>query len=55
MSLTACNLASEPHTLTDKTRVVRGKNAGPTQLTIDVFLRDGDAYGAQRLDGRTLH
>jgi hypothetical protein len=25
-------------------QVVRSKNAGPTQLTIDVFFRDADAY-----------
>ncbi len=31
-------------TLVDLAQVIRSKNAGPTQLTIDVFLRDADAY-----------
>lgn len=30
--------------LVDLARVIRSKNAGPTQLTIDVFLRDAHAY-----------
>jgi hypothetical protein len=37
---------SEPprRTLADLAQVIRSKNAGPTQLTIDVFLNDADAY-----------
>lgn len=31
-------------TLRELARVVRSKNAGPTQLTLDVFLRDAAAY-----------
>lgn len=31
-------------TLADLAQVIRSKNAGPTQLTIDVFLRDAGAY-----------
>ena len=31
-------------TLSDLAQVIRSKNAGPTQLTIDVFLRDAQAY-----------
>lgn len=31
-------------TLADLAQVIRSKNAGPTQLTIDVFLRDAHAY-----------
>ena len=31
-------------TLADLAQVIRSKNAGPTQLTIDVFLRDAQAY-----------
>ncbi len=30
--------------LADLARVVRSKNAGPTQLTIDIFLNDAAAY-----------
>lgn len=30
--------------LKDLARVVRSKNAGPTQLTLDVFFRDAQAY-----------
>lgn len=30
--------------LADLAQVIRSKNAGPTQLTIDVFFRDGDGY-----------
>ena len=33
-----------PRTLVDLAQVIRSKNAGPTQLTIDVFLRNADAY-----------
>ena len=33
-----------PRTLVDLAQVIRSKNAGPTQLTIDVFLRDADAF-----------
>ncbi len=31
-------------TLADMAHVIRSKNAGPTQLTIDVFLMDAAAY-----------
>lgn len=31
-------------TLADLAQVIRSKNAGPTQLTIDVFLNDEAAY-----------
>lgn len=31
-------------TLTELAQVIRSKNAGPTQLTIDVFLNDAAAY-----------
>lgn len=31
-------------TLVELAQVIRSKNAGPTQLTIDVFLRDAEAY-----------
>lgn len=30
--------------LKDLARVVRSKNAGPTQLTLDLFFRDAAAY-----------
>ena len=30
--------------LTSLANVIRSKNAGPTQLTIDLFFRDADAY-----------
>lgn len=36
--------APSPRTLADMSQVIRSKNAGPTQLTIDVFLRDADSY-----------
>ncbi len=36
--------ARSPRTLADMAHVIRSKNAGPTQLTIDVFLVDADAY-----------
>lgn len=40
--MTSAGLA--PRALTDLALVIRSKNARPTQLTIDVFLRDADAY-----------
>ena len=33
-----------PRTLADMAHVIRSKNAGPTQLTIDVFLIDAASY-----------
>ena len=33
-------IAPSPPTLSDMAQVIRSKNAGPTQLTIDVFLQD---------------
>jgi hypothetical protein len=30
--------------LADLAQVIRSKNAGPTQLTIDIFLNDAQAY-----------
>ncbi|MEO7939289.1 MAG: DUF4387 family protein [Burkholderiaceae bacterium] len=38
------NALPPARTLVDLAQVIRSKNAGPTQLTIDVFLRDADAY-----------
>lgn len=31
--------------LRDLASVIRSKNAGPTQLTLDLFFPDADAYG----------
>jgi hypothetical protein len=31
-------------TLSSLAHVIRSKNAGPTQLTIDIFFRDADGY-----------
>ncbi len=38
--------AATPHArrLADMAQVIRSKNAGPTQLTIDVFLNDAAMY-----------
>lgn len=37
--------AADPsRSLAELAQVIRSKNAGPTQLTIDVFLRDAQAY-----------
>ena len=36
---------STPVPLARLAKVVRSKNAGPTQLTVDLFFRDADGYG----------
>lgn len=36
---------AESVALSDLAPVIRSKNAGPTQLTLDLFFRDAQAYG----------
>lgn len=36
--------SSDARRLTEIAPVIRSKNAGPTQLTIDIFLRDSAGY-----------
>jgi hypothetical protein len=37
-------VSDQPVTLGDLSELVRAKNAGPFWITLDVFLRDGEAY-----------
>jgi hypothetical protein len=44
--------------LAELAQVVRSKNAGPTQLTLDLFFRDDDGYrraaGSERLSAAAI-
>ena len=44
--------------LIDSARIIRSKNAGPTQITIDILFDDGDAFeraiASDNLSPRTI-